>query len=1201
MPLKRGRPLSGESNDPGVDRRRILDRLRQQRRRERERTDNAIRAEVSIAQREQGDNIVTLPSIEEEDAAVTLLSLGMRKPPDLDVGEDVTSAQQQRNTEDIDEHVSLYVTDLQHAQGHPHSRRPSMTGFFRQFARPKEPRSDFDDIRQNHASPTSHASPDELHRQSNVSGPSAQRLFSANLHQHLSDADVNDDPYFEAEDERTDFCADPGSEVDGDEREDFVRETSQIESDRHNIAFRASVAGLSLGSEDLLRQEQLDLNHTDDESEVNFAAEVEINEELERAGEDTAEKLYEQLQGGHHGCSEDQHDEALRKHMQEEGNNHCSLKDAFRVRNFPSVLGFDNLLATASLEQQPQPTPAQWKAMFCGVPASGDQQLPMNVCLHKEGTQASEPRVTFDVDSFLGFWSSLAAAKRGFAYQPAAQAQQNIQTDVHLEMDTFIDMSDEGYETLRACRKMLRDVPHFLLGRVCGAHNVTVHVLFPHLQPSNGQDRFKAMTDQQMERWTDQVFHPALWHVLPSHYTQHLPPTYRVAVANSKANQVEGRKIETSSYQAQQAIAYHLQPDYLQEIWQNVLQTVRDTPGLADFREPQLFFTAKGTKLTFQNPSSRPTLLDVIEHFESFWDWVIDMDFVDQDRFYVDIGKEICAPTSLLPGQQRHVEQEAQVYSWKRCCLEEYMRWMYDGQPPSVRAQGQQYYHQNMLYDASSLTSVTPKQSVFRKGGLIYSQFYGSVKEMTDAAKRKPFDNDALEEMALDPQLRKAARSVAGGHRREAQIVELAYRASKRRARASILDSKRRSFGIREEHRVTWGLLQRIKALLEVEDRDRLEIVLTDCPPYAWPIRTNVYLDFLWRSADKFATGFEIVHAQSRATSVSWEQTKMMFAFLRCLRFVMGGHRLEPETAMWASQRRSGEGQQQRRWYGLGFCNTLPRYRYCWLEPRVDWERLCFQPSVTNGMLFGNSVLRGQTMRRGREVTAFFDMALALERGIEWIERNRHNQAVREEVLTWLVHICLKQFRLDVLHAVKAEIREDRRDEALKGERAFCHDYFADIMTDGCYLMSGNRCDFKAPSTLVSYLLDHDDQRLRQHWDHKPFRKLYQRARAKLNREDRELEREFTQRYRRWLSRYHWVLPYPCSNALLQTSKAGGRRMWYSISYDEEGRRWVWGRKNWQDGQPPRWPASVSRNETEWAQWIEERGGTIGAEDEGSD
>ncbi|KAF2715842.1 hypothetical protein K431DRAFT_308292 [Polychaeton citri CBS 116435] len=67
----------------------------------------------------------------------------------------------------------------------------------------------------------------------------------------------------------------------------------------------------------------------------------------------------------------------------------------------------------------------------------------------------------------------------------------------------------------------------------------------------------------------------------------------------------------------------------------------------------------------------------------------MDLGFIDLDRFYVDLGKEICANVSLLLGQQQH--------------------------------------------------------------------FYGSMKEVTDTSKYKPFDNDALEEMALDPQLRRAA------------------------------------------------------------------------------------------------------------------------------------------------------------------------------------------------------------------------------------------------------------------------------------------------------------------------------------------------------------------------------------------------------------------------------------------------------------
>jgi len=73
--------------------------------------------------------------------------------------------------------------------------------------------------------------------------------------------------------------------------------------------------------------------------------------------------------------------------------------------------------------------------------------------------------------------------------------------------------------------------------------------------------------------------------------------------------------------------------------------------------------------LHFQGSSSRPTLLDVMEHYESSLQPILDMSFVDPDRSYVDIGKEICPSVSLLPGEDRHVGQEAQVYSWKRCCL----------------------------------------------------------------------------------------------------------------------------------------------------------------------------------------------------------------------------------------------------------------------------------------------------------------------------------------------------------------------------------------------------------------------------------------------------------------------------------------------------------------------------------------------------
>jgi hypothetical protein len=133
---------------------------------------------------------------------------------------------------------------------------------------------------------------------------------------------------------------------------------------------------------------------------------------------------------------------------------------------------------------------------------------------------------------------------------------------------------------------------------------------------------------------------------------------------------------------------------------------------------------------------------------------------------------------------------------------------MYGGKPPSSSGSGQRYYNQNMLRDACALTSATPQRHTLRQGGLIYSQFYSSVKEVWDAMPRAPFAHDGLEELALDPQIRQAARSIARGHCSEVVILENAYRASKQRAAVSLRDSRKKSFGIREEHRISWLLFQ---------------------------------------------------------------------------------------------------------------------------------------------------------------------------------------------------------------------------------------------------------------------------------------------------------------------------------------------------------------------------------------------------------
>jgi hypothetical protein len=967
--------------------------------------------------------------------------------------------------------------------------------------------------------------------------------------------------------------------------EEILGDEEDLEAGRGEEQMQRQVYYQPVGSEDVLGQEQL--YSSDRESEVDFASEhsggESDTEEDESPCAYMTRKLYEQLQGGHHGCTDEEHEASRRQHMNAAGDNHHGLRAVFDDPRFPSVLGFHEMISPERLARQPRPQAAQWETIFCGVPRQGRQRLPMNICLHEEATQAVEADVAFDFDSLLFFANSPAAARKGFWYQPAPQMRQNMTADNHLGTTLF----DDG-QPGRGRTALIRDVPHFLLGRVEGAHDITAYALFPHLSVAGG--KFVSLTQEQLTRWVDLIYLPAIHQFYDAHYTQHLPANFRNAYHDSKAHQVEARQVQTASYQAQQCIGYHLQAEHLDEIWNEILRIIEGTPGLADFRDPELFFTAKGTKLQFK----RPTLLEAMDHFQDYLEDVLDFRYIQLDRLYVDVGKEICANVSLAQLEQPHIGDEAHVYLWKRCCQETYIRWMYDGEPPPKGGRGRLYFTQNMLHDAGSLTSVAPKQSKHWKGGLVYSQFYSSAKELYDATKCFPFSNDAMEELALDPQIRNAARHTAGGNRRDAKVVETAYLASKRRTSGALQGARKKSFGIREEHRIRWDLFQSLRARLRFHEHEGVAVTMSDCPSYVWAVKTDAYLDFLWRSADKFAAGFEVVRAQCRGDLITWEQTKMMAMFLRCLRYVFGGHLLSRESALWWSRRERRVGaadeaaesaRRQRVWYGLGFGNTLAKYGYCWLEPRVDWGRLQFKSEVTDSVLFGNSILRGQYLRRGGQVQAFFNTTRRLDLALEWLDRYGDNGTVRERMVSWMVHLCLQQFRVDVLRTVSAEIVAERRDEVLRGDEGLSYEYLDEVMIAGFYLMCGNKTDFKEMSNLGHFLFDWEDGLIRKHWEDRAFRVIYRRVRTGLGQRNGGVAEVFDRRFWRWIFKYHWVLPYPCGNGLLQTTKQG-RRMWYSIQRDGEG-EWKWGRKGWQTGRPEALPEYIGWGKEEWEEWID--------------
>lgn len=71
-----------------------------------------------------------------------------------------------------------------------------------------------------------------------------------------------------------------------------------------------------------------------------------------------------------------------------------------------------------------------------------------------------------------------------------------------------------------------------------------------------------------------------------------------------------------------------------------------------------------------------------MDRFEAYLSGILDLNQIDKDRFYVDVTKEVCLGVSLLAHQTLGADKESQVYSWRRCCLEEHVKCIYNRHPP---------------------------------------------------------------------------------------------------------------------------------------------------------------------------------------------------------------------------------------------------------------------------------------------------------------------------------------------------------------------------------------------------------------------------------------------------------------------------------------------------------------------------------------
>jgi hypothetical protein len=398
--------------------------------------------------------------------------------------------------------------------------------------------------------------------------------------------------------------------------------------------------------------------------------------------------------------------------------------------------------------------------------------------------------------------------------------------------------------------------------------------------------------------------------------------------------------------------------------------------------------------------------------FFTAWDLAIDHQYLSDEQVWIDWGKEVCAPSSLLAHQDLG-ERRPEMYFWRPCCLNSQYEWSLHGSParPSLRS----HYHTALLRDAVGMTLVTAARSPSRRQGLIYSQYYNKQKEIYDAAKTMPFQDPSIESLALDPHLRRSWQHVGGAETHRPATLVQSYLGSKARCHEGLTRSMQRSFGVREEHRMTLALAYRVRDRLQAMNQWDVPAPEDFTSPPFWRFSSSTFLQFIWCNLNKFTTAFEYVHSLTTRDFVSWEHSKMMICFLRLMKFGYGSHRLRSESALWWDHKDRPRG---RTYEGLGFSQTLKQSGYAWFLDKIDWENFTFQAQVTDHTLFGNVAMAEVYRARWREVKNVQDDFLRVEQIGRWFEDYSRCRSIRHFLLEYLIWICLRHFRREVYSSI---------------------------------------------------------------------------------------------------------------------------------------------------------------------------------------
>jgi hypothetical protein len=518
------------------------------------------------------------------------------------------------------------------------------------------------------------------------------------------------------------------------------------------------------------------------------------------------------------------------------------------------------------------------------------------------------------------------------------------------------------------------------------------------------------------------------------------------------------------------------------------------------------------------------------------------------------------------------------------------------------------FYPWAITDEVGSITITSSPTGADLAGGLVYSQYYNLTKAPFDAQKVYALQPPVYENLAIDPLYLRQLRQAGRASITDQATLKKGYLLSKQRAALNLRESVNRSFGIREEHRISLSLFRQV-----LQNWDSITPSPdNEAEPLPWfSVPTTDVLHFLRGQINRHCLLFEYILGRT-GPMFSLAETVPMVIALRGLRYCYSSNAIFKEPLLfgdkWTQREwvppevreqdlegddihlpQGGENRdadfQERERIGLGLSRSMEQHGFGWWKSGLfQWEFWRFHTHITRKLLVGNLLLHAEYRKRWKAIRQVRNTQVQLFQAQSWFQdyNLQHRPQAQATWLDYLHCLVLRQFDLDVWQEMYSQnkryeelIPTRTRDYPASNPPAFCWDKMFPLFFDrdigdetpcGPHLVVGNKLKITDPEELIRTLFEWRDRAVRKGWSARNYRVATQRSFAMISHFlSNEAAEDWLDSLMKLVRLTRWILPYPNESSFFSFTKTHGaknlnrRVMWFpSILYQfpEDG-TWV--------------------------------------------